>query len=94
MLMFDYSIETDNPDCYLPGDFISLTIDFSIKVQIPGIGINSYTQLSSGKFKITNILGPLHFRNTDLNLSNSSIGSANIEVLNYSIDENLSLIHI
>jgi len=88
VLMFDYSIETDNPDCYLPGDFISLTIDFSIKVQIPGIGINSYTQLSSGKFKITNILGPLHFRNTDLNLSNSSIGSANIEVLNFSIDEN------
>jgi len=88
VLMFDYSIETDDPDCYLPGDFISLTIDFSIKVQIPGIGINSYTQLSSGKFKITNILGPLHFRNTDLNLSNSSIGSANIEVLNFSIDEN------
>ena len=88
VLMFDYAIQTDDSDCYLPGDFISLTIDFSIKVQIPDIGINSYTQLSSGKFKITNVLGPLHFRNTDLNLSNTSIGSANIEVINFSIDEN------
>ena len=87
VLMFDYSIETNDSDCYLPGDFISLTIDFEIKVQIPGIGINSYTSLSSGEFKITNVLGPLHFRNTDLNLSNTSIGSANIEVIDFSIDE-------
>jgi len=88
VLMFDYAIQTNNSECYLPGDFISLTMDFSIKVQIPDIGINSYSQLSSGKFKITNVLGPLHFRNTDLNLSNTSIGSANIEVINFSIDEN------
>ncbi len=88
VLMFDYAIQSNNPDCYLPGDFISLTMDFNIKVQIPDIGINSYTPLSSGKFKITNVLGPLHFRNTDLNLSNTSIGSANIEVINFSIDEN------
>jgi len=88
VLMFDYAIQSNEQECYLPGELISLTIDFSIKIQIPDIGINSYTQLSSGKFKITNVLGPLHFRNTDLNLSNSSIGSANIEVLNFSIDEN------
>ena len=87
VLMFDYAIQTDSLECYLPGDFISLTINFSIKIQVPDIGINSYTQLSSGKFKITNVLGPLHFRNTDLNLSNSSIGSANIEVINFNIDE-------
>ena len=87
VLMFDYAIETDDLNCYLPGDFISLTVDFEIKVQIPSIGINSYARLSSGEFKITNILGPLHFRNTDLNLSNTSIGSANIEVINFAIDE-------
>ena len=78
VLMFDYAIQSNNPDCYLPGDFISLTMDFNIKVQIPDIGINSYTQLSSGKFKITNVLGPLHFRSTDLNLSNNSFGTTTI----------------
>ena len=40
VLMFDYAIETDDLNCYLPGDFISLTVDFEIKVQIPSIGIN------------------------------------------------------
>ena len=91
VLMFDYSISTDNPDCYLPGDFISLTVDFDIMVQIPTIGIDSYKTLSSGEFLITNILGPLHFRNTDLNLSNTSIGSANIEVSNFNIDDDIEL---
>ena len=91
VLMFDYSISTNNGDCYLPGDFISLTIDFDIKVQIPAIGIDSYTTLSSGEFLITNILGPLHFRNTDLNLSNTSIGSADIEVVNFNIDDDIDV---
>ena len=91
VLMFDYSISTDTPECYLPGDFISLTIDFDIKVQIPTIGIDSYKTLSSGEFLITNILGPLHFRNTDLNLSNTSIGSANIEINNFNIDDDIEV---
>ncbi len=91
VLMFDYSISTNNSECYLPGDFISLTVDFDIKVQIPAIGIDSYTTLSSGEFLVTNILGPLHFRNTDLNLSNTSIGSANIEVNNFNVDEDIDV---
>ena len=93
VLMFDYVIESTGAteEClvpYLPDDQISLTIDFEIKIQIPSIGINSYTTLSSGEINITNVLGPLHLRNTDLNLSNTSIGSANIEVVNFAIDEN------
>ena len=91
VLMFDYAISTSNSECYLPGDFISLTVDFDIRVQIPSIGIDSYTTLSSGEFLITNVLGPLHFRNTDLNLSNTSIGSANIEVNNFNIDDDIEI---
>ena len=87
VLMFDYVIESDDPMCYLPDEQISLTIDFEIKIQIPDIGIDSHTTLSSGEINITNVLGPLHFRNTDLNLSNVSIGSANIEIDNFQISD-------
>ena len=30
-----------------------LMIDFNVRIQVPSIGLNSYTPLSSGKFKIT-----------------------------------------
>ena len=40
VLMFDYVVQTEQNECYLPGDFISLTVDFEIKIQIPSIGIN------------------------------------------------------
>ncbi|MAV64212.1 MAG: hypothetical protein CMG00_03355 [Candidatus Marinimicrobia bacterium] len=92
VLMFDYMIDSTNPsECYLPGDNIELSIDFSVEVQIPEAGIQSYSRLSSGLIKINNILGPMNFRNTDLNLSTSSIGSANVEVEDFKIDKDLNI---
>lgn len=90
VLMFDYVIEsTGGSDNY--GDDVELFIEFDIKIQVPSIGLNSYTTLSSGKFKITQVYGPLHFRNTDLNLSNTSIGSAIIDVVYFELNDDVDI---
>ena len=89
VLMFDYVIESSSTDNY--GDDVELFIEFDIKIQVPSIGLNSYTTLSSGKFSITQVYGPLHFRNTDLNLSNTSIGSALIDVVDFSLDDDVNI---
>ena len=88
VLMFDYVIESTDGSY---GDDVELFIEFDIKIQVPSIGLNSYTTLSSGKFKITQVYGPLNFRNTDLNLSNTSIGSALIDVVDFSLDDDVNI---
>jgi len=88
VLMFDYVIESIDGSY---GDDVELFIEFDIKIQVPSIGLNSYTTLSSGKFKITQVYGPLNFRNTDLNLSNTSIGSALIDVVDFSLDDDVNI---
>ena len=50
VLMFDYAISTSNSECYLPGDFISLTVDFEIDLKLKNDSLSARLETASIEF--------------------------------------------
>ena len=84
VLLFDYSISTIDEDCYNQTD-LNLFLQFSISIYSPQLGFNEYEEFLYSKFKFSNIINNLNFKNTDMDFSTNSIFGAESKRIEYTL---------
>jgi len=88
ILFFDYEISSTDPDCYSGSE--ELIMQFSIKIYSPDMGFNAFQEFLKGTIQFTNIIGPLRFKNTDINSKTKSVSGAAFELSEYSGPEDIT----
>ena len=84
VLLFDYSISSSDNNCYNQSN-LNLYLQFSISIYSPQLGFNEYEQFLYSKFKFSQIINALNFKNTDMDFSTNSITGAESERIEYTL---------
>jgi len=85
-LLFDYSVSTEDQNCYNGQE--SLFLHFNISIYSPQLGFNEFEEFLKSTFKLSKISNGLRFRNTDMNFDTNSIPGAESERLEYTLGGN------
>ena len=88
VLLFDYSVSTEDQNCYNGQE--SLFLHFNISIYSPQLGFNEFEEFLKSTFKLSKISNGLRFRNTDMNFDTNSIPGAESERLEYTLGGNSS----
>ena len=88
VLLFDYSVSTEDQNCYNGQE--SLFLHFNISIYSPQLGFNEFEEFLKSTFKLSKISNGLRFRNTDMNFVTNSIPGAESERLEYTLGGNSS----
>jgi hypothetical protein len=86
VLLFDYSVSTEDQNCYNGQE--SLFLHFNISIYSPQLGFNEFEEFLKSTFKLSKISNGLRFRNTDMNFDTNSIPGAESERLEYTLGGN------
>jgi len=86
VLLFDYSLSTEDQNCYNGQE--SLFLHFNISIYSPQLGFNEFEEFLKSTFKLSKISNGLRFRNTDMNFDTNSIPGAESERLEYTLGGN------
>ena len=86
MLLFDYSISTEDQNCYNGQE--TLFLHLNIAIYSPQLGFNEFEEFLKSTFKLSQISSELRFRNTDINFDTNSITGAQFERLEYTLGGN------
>ena len=92
VLLFDYSIYSEDQDCYNGQE--SIFLHFNISIYSPQLGFNEYEEFLKSTFKLSEISSELRFRNTDMNFDTNSLPGAQSERLEYALGGDSSDIDI
>ena len=88
VLLFDYSIYSEDQNCYNGEE--SIFLHFNISIYSPQLGFNEYEEFLKSTFKLSEISNALRFRNTDMNFDTNSIPGAESQRLEYTLGGNSS----
>jgi hypothetical protein len=84
VLLFDYSISSTDDNCYNQSN-LNLYLQFTISIYSPQLGFNEYEEFLYSKFKFSQIINALNFKNTDMDFSTNSIFGAESERIEYTL---------